>query len=72
MGPDPRAPTKNKGNWLVILGPPDCATPSVSIDPGSLEAALHALDLPDPEADDLSEVEFLNHVGPGLVRLRAV
>ena len=34
----------------------------MSIDPGSLEAALHALDLPDPEADDLSEVEFLNHV----------
>lgn len=34
----------------------------MSVDPGSLEAALHALDLPDPEADDLSEVEFLEHV----------
>ena len=30
--------------------------------PGSLEAVLHALDLPDPEADDLSEAEFLEKV----------
>ena len=34
----------------------------MSVDPGSLEAALHALDLPDPEADDLSEADFLGHV----------
>jgi len=34
----------------------------VSVDFGSLEAALHALDLPDPETDALSEVEFLEHV----------
>ncbi|KKZ15028.1 MAG: hypothetical protein TH68_02605 [Candidatus Synechococcus spongiarum 142] len=36
---------------------------SVSVaPPGSLEAVLHALDLPDPEADDLSEAEFLEKV----------
>ena len=34
----------------------------MSIAPGSLEAALHGLDLPDPEADDLSEAEFLSRV----------
>ncbi len=34
----------------------------MSVALGSLEAALHALDLPDPEADDLSEVEFLSQV----------
>ena len=62
MGPDPRVPTKNKGDWLVTLGLPDCAPSSVSVDPGSLEAALHALDLPDPETDTLSEVEFLERV----------
>ena len=35
---------------------------SVSVALGSLEAALDALDLPDPEADDLSEAEFLGQV----------
>ena len=62
MGPDPRVPTKNKGNWLITLGLPDRATSFVSVDPGSLEAALHALDLPDPEADNLSDMEFLERV----------
>lgn len=49
-------------NELTILDLPDCATPSVPVTPDSLAAALHALDLPDPEANDLSEVEFLQHV----------
>ena len=31
-------------------------------DLSSLEAALHALDLPNPEAEDLSDGEFLTHV----------
>lgn len=34
----------------------------MSAAPGVLEAALHALDLPDPEADHLSEAEFLKRV----------
>ena len=34
----------------------------LSVPPGSLEAALQALDLPDPEADNLSEADFLQRV----------
>ncbi|MCY3537748.1 MAG: hypothetical protein OXG70_01145 [Cyanobacteria bacterium MAG IRC1_bin_28] len=34
----------------------------MSAAPGALEAALHALELPDPEADNLSEAEFLKRV----------
>ena len=34
----------------------------MSVNPGSLEAALQALNLPDPKADDLSEVDFLSQV----------
>lgn len=62
MGPGSWAPTASKDNWPTSLDRSACATLSVSVDPGSLEAALHALDLPDPEADDLSDVEFLEHV----------
>ena len=34
----------------------------MSVDPGSLEAALHALELPDPQTENLSEVDFLERV----------